>query len=398
MTLRNRYDALLDRLSKIRLFEIGYVLYYFTLFFEDLPLDSSFLFKLLRYSAYLCFAFYYLATRPAVKQMICAVVLFAVNFAIGFEMRDFYWAILMAMLFAFRSAEPERILKMSFNLLLALTVATLCLAIVGALPNLNTMRGGDGLARYSMGFYHSNVFPLAVFHLFCLRILILSPKQRMPVMETLYWVILTIVTYFACGSRNALIGTGLCIVAYFVVEYVTQRRIVRKVLLFASKWIVCFCVLFSVILMLLQGTNITLVHRINGLFSGRFGLAYTQMKETGLALINTMPRSMFGVLDNGYLFIVLRYGVVYVVFYMFLQYYLSAKYKGNLPALAVFTVAAIMNMVDNDLLSYGFLPLMVLAVSRRRLKWHYLVGRKRRAVGDRISGSNNCRGVSPEES
>ena len=313
-------------------------------------------------------------------------------------MRDFYWAILLAMLFSFRSVNAERILKTSFYLLLALTMATLGLAIVGVLPNLNTMRGGDESARYSMGFYHSNVFPLVVFHLLSLRILILCPKQRMPLMEIVSWVILTIVTYFACGSRNALIGTGLCIAAYFVVEYVYQRKYVWKSLLFVSKWIVCFCVVASVILMLLQGTNIAFVHKINGLFSGRFGLAYTQMKETGLALINTMPRSMFGVLDNGYLFVVLRYGVVYVVFYILMQYYLSAKYRGNLPALVVFSTAAIMNMVDNDLLSYGFLPLMVLAVSRDKLRWHYLVNRRQRTAGNRLPRDTNCRGIGPEES
>lgn len=385
MTLRNRYDALLTMFSRIHFFEIGYVLYYCALFLEDLPLEAGILSKLLRYSAYLCFGVHYLTTRPAWQELACVVALFIINFVVGFGIRDFYWAITLTILFAFRSVNVERVLKMSFITLLTMTVVTLLFAVVGVLPNNNTMRGGDEIARYSMGFYHSNVFPLVVFHLLGLRILIVSSRQRITILELLTWVIMTVVTYFACGSRNALIGTSLCIVIYFIVEYVNRRTIVWKIMLFVAKWVVCFCVVFSVILLLLQGTNFPIAHRINSLFSGRFGLAYAQMKKTGLAFINTMPRNLFGVLDNGYLFVILRYGLLYIVLYILMYYYLAVKYRKNLPALAVFIIAAAMNMVDNDLLSYGFLPLMVMTVNKDTLKWYALKRRRKYTTKDIVA-------------
>lgn len=115
---------------------------------------------------------------------------------------------------------------------------------------------------------------------------------------------------------------------------------------------------------------------IDDFFSGRFRLAIFKMRRIGLHLINIMSNESFVndnityvdgknmssiVLDNGYLYVLLRYGILILLIYFFIAYCLAKKNKGNACVLGALIAVFIANFVDNDLVDYSFFPFILWA-------------------------------------
>ena len=66
------------------------------------------------------------------------------------------------------------------------------------------------------------------------------------------------------------------------------------------------------------------------------------------------------VLDSGYLYLAIHYGLFFTLIYSIFQIILAKKYEYNVIALLVFLVNTITNAIDNDLFSYNMLPFFVL--------------------------------------
>ena len=67
------------------------------------------------------------------------------------------------------------------------------------------------------------------------------------------------------------------------------------------------------------------------------------------------------VLDNGYLYVLLRYGILILLIYFFIAYCLAKKNKGNACVLGALIAVFIANFVDNDLVDYSFFPFILWA-------------------------------------
>lgn len=126
----------------------------------------------------------------------------------------------------------------------------------------------------------------------------------------------------------------------------------------------------------MQGMGLNSIWQINVFFSGRFAIAYHQIEESGIYLINILSKEKYElvarVLDNGYLFIAIRYGILFLLFYIIIQRNILKKYPFDSIIHIVMICVVITNMVDNDFYSYGFLPIIVLAFSNHTLKYKNL--------------------------
>ena len=126
----------------------------------------------------------------------------------------------------------------------------------------------------------------------------------------------------------------------------------------------------------MQGMYLNSIWLINNFFSGRFAIAYHQIKESGIYLISTMPKEEYDlvarVLDNGYLYTAIRYGILFLLFYVIVQRNILKKYPVDSIIHIVMICVVVTNMIDNDFYSYGFLPILVLAFSNRPIKYEEL--------------------------
>lgn len=126
---------------------------------------------------------------------------------------------------------------------------------------------------------------------------------------------------------------------------------------------------FSLSITLQQGNYDVRMYAINEFFSGRYAIAYHYIRKFGIRAISFMSASEYAenqaVLDNGFLYTGIRYGLLFLLFYFFIFYKLGKLFKNNFLMLIVLIVLSIANMVDNDLYSYGFLPFLMLAFGEK---------------------------------
>lgn len=302
------------------------------------------------------------------------MVIFMITLLYAMKTGDLYWSILILLIYNSKKINIESVYRISLRIIIIGIISVLFLYLIGVLPDVLTSR--DTLEqidynRHSLGFYHSNVFPLLIFYLEVYYICIVKERVRDSVI-VLFMIFAVIVNVF-CRSRNAIIISLL--LSVFVILAKKKENGENKVLYHATVLSIPVMSIFSFSMMflLLRGG---IWNTIDTFFSGRFRLAIFKMRRIGFHFINVMSNENFindnityangqdlstVVLDNGYLYIILRYGILVLFFYFFIAYLLAKKNKRNICILGTIVMVFIANFVDNDLVDYSFLPFILWA-------------------------------------
>lgn len=287
---------------------------------------------------------------------------------------DLYWSILILLIYNSKRAKIEEIYKISLNIIVIGIISVFILCVVGILPDVLTTRNTVeqiNYNRHSFGFYHSNVLPLLVFYLEVYYICIKKEKVRDAMLA--FFVIIANIVNFFCHSRNALILS--CLLSMFVFLAKRKKKHLYKVLYQTTILsIPCMSTFsFAMMFLLLKGG---IWNTIDSFFSGRFRLAIFKMRRIGIHFINIMSNEFFVkddityvngqnintiALDNGYLYIILRYGILILLFYCIVAYFLAKKNRWNVCILGTVIAVFVANFVDNDLVDYSFLPFILWA-------------------------------------
>ena len=89
------------------------------------------------------------------------------------------------------------------------------------------------------------------------------------------------------------------------------------------------------------------------------------MNSVGIKIFNFNSNSNFyfdGItVDNGFLFIMMRYGLIALIAINFISYILTQKYKMNVYNLICIICLFAIGFIDNLFLGYRFLPFLMLA-------------------------------------
>lgn len=358
------------------LFYLSYIILYISLFIGDVynigGLDI--LARYLRICSYILIAISYFNLRFVKKEFLQMMVIFMITLLYAMKTGDLYWSILILLIYNSKKINIESVYRISLRIIIIGIISVLFLYLIGVLPDVLTSR--DTLEqidynRHSLGFYHSNVFPLLIFYLEVYYICIVKERVRDSVI-VLFMIFAVIVNVF-CRSRNAIIISLL--LSVFVILAKKKENGENKVLYHATVLSIPVMSIFSFSMMflLLRGG---IWNTIDTFFSGRFRLAIFKMRRIGFHFINVMSNENFindnityangqdlstVVLDNGYLYIILRYGILVLFFYFFIAYLLAKKNKRNICILGTIVMVFIANFVDNDLVDYSFLPFILWA-------------------------------------
>lgn len=359
-------------------FYLSFICLYISLFLGDIyPINIiTTLARILRVAAYVTIALQVSYYKLSIKGWVKFVAIFVVTLIYGMITRDLYWSILVIYVYASKNIQQDRILRTSMHLLLACTIGSLLLCSVGILPDVMTARNTDFVdtfVRHSFGFYHSNVLPLITFYFELYYIFLKKEKTNSAIV--LMFFLDQILLFILCNSRNSfylsIILTGLILFE----KNVGIKKIFRKIFYLCVKYTlpVLSGFSFTMMFLLLKGG---IWNTVDTIFSGRFRLAIFKMRRVGLHLINIMSNEDFlsdniifvngklldtVVLDNGYLYIILRYGVLAILFYFVVSFLLTQKAQNNVYALIVLLLVFLANFIDNDLVDYSFLPFVLIA-------------------------------------
>lgn len=363
------------KIKRLHILGAAYILFYCALFFSDLVIDIAIVSKVLKYTSYLFFAICCFEKKYKKKEFIISVLSILFSLLLALFTKDFYFAILFLIIICSKfSKENDRfIFNLSFYSLLLLATITVILALLGILDIVNTPTDSYP-ERLGMGFYHSNVLPLIILYLLSYRFYIKSGNIGLT--EIIIWLIIIIATFGICKSRNSLVLSIIIIAMCIIKQHKKSQNYFNaafkiKPFQFFCKNSILILSAGSLLLTLIAGTGIKIVYSINRFFSGRFALAYLKMRMVGLHFINLMDGTKFDevgyTLDNGYLYTILRYGIIFILLYVFVQKSFVDKMKKNNFMIFEFTIITVANFIDNDLYSYGFLPFIIVSAANFKL-------------------------------
>lgn len=153
-------------------------------------------------------------------------------------------------------------------------------------------------------------------------------------------------------------GCGYRTVSLFSVFNFNYKNFFIK---FVFKYSFLWLSIFNFAMIILLPKRIHSVYMLNQMFTGRFALSYLKMRDLGFHFISLLPGSAFSssryVIDSGYSYVLLKYGLLFTLFYVVLQAKLFNKYKHRKEIIFVYFGVTLTNFIDNDLFSYGLFRL-----------------------------------------
>lgn len=362
------------------LFFLSYIILYVSLFIGDVYNLNGFdaFAKNLRLCSYALILFSCINLKFRKKEFMQLIAVFMLTLFYGIITGDLYWSILILLIYNAKNIDIKSIYRISSRILVIGIVVVLTFCVIGILPDILTTRNTIeqvNFDRHSFGFYHSNVLPLLIFYLEVYYVCITKEKANNTTIAL--FMFLAIVANVFCNSRNAVISS-IFLSVFIILEKKRSRNNHRLLYRTAIFSIPCMSVFsFAMMFLLLKGG---IWDTIDSVFSGRFRLAIFKMRRIGIHLINIMSNEIFAsdnivyvngenlssvTLDNGYLYIILRYGILILLFYFLVAYLLAKKNKDNGCVLVTIIAVFIINFVDNDLVDYSFLPFILWAFNDR---------------------------------
>lgn len=359
---------LLDKINiKINnlIFYLAYSFFFVSLFLGDIyQVDSKLgqISRLLRLSTYILSFLAFLLSEFKREALWKIIIILCISFIFLFFVKDAYLVSVFLLIYAGKDACVERIFELAFIILLFGTISVILLMLFGVLPDYMTALAFTfDLSRHSFGFYHSDVIPgILVF----LQVFYIWIKKKNCKRYVLFiFLLLHIALFYFCRSRVCLVvGTSLSILL-LVIKTFKLPRFLKSFLYYFSKYIALICSLISIVGMYLV-TKISYVFKLDIMFSYRLTYAAAKMSRVGLKFINIIDNSTFYgsdnyVVDNGYLFLALRYGLLVLLGIVVINFLLLKRYSNDLFIESCVIFVFVLAFIDNDFLSYGFLPIII---------------------------------------
>lgn len=362
--------------KKKALIYLSYMMLYISLFVKDIYEigDIDGVTRALRFGSYALIMVASINLKLTKNDFAHFGIVLMITLLYGIKTGDWYWSILILFIYNTKKINNRTIYEISYKIIVTGIIIVLACCVLGVLPDVLTSRNtieDINYNRHSFGFYHSNVLPLLIFYLEVYYICIHKNKTKNSVI--MCYMIVASIFGFLCKSRNALISS--IILSLFVIFEKRKSRsghgFLYKIAVIAVPCMSFFS--FAMMFLLLKGG---IWNTIDNVFSGRFRLAIFKMRRIGIHLVNIMSDDVFLsdnisyvtgktldtiVLDNGYLYVMLRYGILVLIFYFTVAYLLASKNKENSCILGAIIAAFVINFVDNDLVDYSFLPFILWA-------------------------------------
>ena len=347
------------------LFLISYVLFVFSLFNRDVS-DINVFYSFTIFAKYISLVLLLIGILLGTytrKEILRFIFLLCIDLILLIKSGVLVFIIIS--LFAFHSTKikDDKIIKLAYYTLLIFTAITFLLLSLGIFKDGLTSRWVADSERHTLGFYHSNVLPLIYAYLVGYGLSSGIYKKN----HYMFLIIMNFMIYYLCGSRNVLVATLILIGSKWFVDSFLQKskfkKIINNILCVFAKIIIPFLSMISLIVPLLMD-HIVFFQKLDFILSYRFTAIYKIIQTGGIHLITQMTNEMYFdnkiVIDNGYAFLAIRYGIVMLIFLSVIIYCIANKYRDNTFVLILVIIVACINFIDNDIIDYSCLPYLII--------------------------------------
>ena len=348
-------------------FYIAFTFLFMSFFISDIKYDFGNASSMLRYISYVVLVVQLLKKKWNLKELICFGVIQALCWLFFLITKDIYWGIIVLVIYAGKDIKPENIVRYNMLLVSLGIFFVFELSLFEILPNVSTPRDGMGGIlgdRYAFGFVHSDVLPVLSLYL---EFYYLWKKKKISILNLSLFISVELIINNYCDSRIAIFAAIIVLILGMIFTFFHSKILIlifEKIVYLAVAAFSIFSGLMTVLL--LEGG---IYDDIDTFFSGRFRLAILKSVNVGLNALSLHSNDFYFadniVIDNGYLYIILRYGYLFIGVFIAINYLLVKKADKNPIILICIFAIFLLNFIDNDLLDYAFLPFMIYAFSNK---------------------------------
>ena len=252
----------------------------------------------------------------------------------AFISNDYF--ILMLVLFALCATKKiniDTLLKITMFCLISITLLVVFLCMTNLIPNVSTPRYLGSGDRFAYGFSHSQNLSLISFYvLFCYITLQKRVCLVTIIVSTCYFYIL----YLICDSRTffySVILFDLFVIIYFIGKKILKVNLNCNFYNFIFTTIVLY-ICTNFILLLLYKFDISAVDWIDKIVTTRISAPLKTINLDQLSILSNLSYTEFvtslrSTMDNGYYYVLYRYGYLYLLFLLYSIFLLLKNFKNS---------------------------------------------------------------------
>ena len=277
--------------------------------------------------------------------------------------------VISMILLASKDIDFKKVVKVSFSINLAMTIATVVLCLIGVIEDVTSIRylGGNMITCHGMGFNHSSKLPTYFFFLFLENYYL--KKENMKKIELLLWLVGGRVIFAFCAERLRFYNLVIAIIMVLLFG-IFKKRLKGAKRIIALGIYPALCVLTNVLGYLYDPSN-PILYAMNVMMSGRLYLEKYAFNHYGLSLFGQsidMGESTIVVngikeyfyIDSAYTYIFIVYGIIIglaiMVTYTIGTY--KAYNRNDDFLLLWFICMAVDSLIGNQMLSVWMCPLL----------------------------------------
>lgn len=253
----------------------------------------------------------------------------------------------------------DRIIQIAYRILLIMVPIVILLRLVGFIDDYTMMRGA--FIRYSLGFSHPNQLGLRVFQLTVCHCYVNKDKLNI---RNYFFVFLTILfTIVVPNSQTAYICLIVFLIAILFLKYIeSQRQIIVEIF---ARSLVAGALLLNVLSIVLAYIDVNkniILSQIDQWMSSRFSWCHRVWQIYGVSFwgqkvyVLGEEIKLVGIknrlwLDNAYVSILLRYGILVFLIVSFAYLYLirSMKTRKEYVLLIILFLYSLYGLMENGL-------------------------------------------------
>ncbi len=234
---------------------------------------------------------------------------------------------------AAKNSDLDKIIHIAYKILLLMIPLVIVLCLLGVIEDKTLFR--DNTQRFSLGFSHPNQLGLRCFQLTLCHFYVHRKKLKLNNYIVIFGMILFII--MVPNSQTACISIFVFLLLILIDKYIqNQKKILQKIY---TTSLLAGAFLLNVLSLILSYIDVNqnfVLAKINSWMSSRFSVCHRVWMIYGVSLfgqrvyVTEAERKLVGIksalwLDNAYVSILLRYGVLVFLFFSFFYIYLLAK-------------------------------------------------------------------------
>lgn len=271
--------------------------------------------------------------------------------------------------------EFRKIIKYTLIVEIIVISIIITLALTKIIPNYNYIRKINNTSRYALGFAFPSYPAIFVYSLTCIYLFYRDKKVK--IIEYIMLFLINLILFFATNTKFELVCSILMITASILYKYYSKDWI-DKLIKYCAKYIMIFLTVISIFIAFTYNSNNKTYSFINKTLSNRLYLMSTAVKEYGLpafgkkidwidrnAIVNGDKQGESeNVVDNGYIYIILNYGWVFLIV-LEIGYYKLVEIeekKGNKFFKYIIIILGIHTFINPQLMQLVYNPFMLVLI------------------------------------